>query len=297
MPNTLAHLGIQSIATRGIIRNADIKWIAVGAVLPDVPWIIRRALIKLTPPIDPIDLNLYSAAQSSLVLCLILAGFLACFSQRPKRVFFILALNSFIHLLLDACQKKWGGGVNLAAPLSWTPLNFGYFWPESWPTHLLTLLGLVFMAAVWFRKDWGEVVDLCRPKGFPMIYAAVLLAGYFILPVVFMRQIEFANAFYLATLRKPCQGCPVALDRVLIRKENDTYILKTRSGLRFGIEGQAPNSGTTVSIKGKFSGPATIRIEKLYVHLGISRDIPTYVGLLFFVLIWLRSFWLLRKTA
>jgi hypothetical protein len=174
LPNTLAHFGIQGIATRGLIRNADLKWIVAGAILPDIPWILRRALIKLAPAIDPIDLHLYSTAQSSLVLCLLLAGALACFARHPKRIFIILALNSLIHLLLDACQKKWGEGVILMAPLSWHPRNFGFFWPESWPTHLLTLLGLVYLTAILFRKDWGESIDLCRPRGRALIYAIVL---------------------------------------------------------------------------------------------------------------------------
>jgi hypothetical protein len=81
----------------------------------------------------------------------------------------------------------------------------------------------------------------------------------------------------------------VSLDRALIRKENERYILKTKSGLRYGIEGQTLNYKATVSVQGKFSDPATIRIEKLYKHTGMSRDIPTYAGILLLVLLWFRD--------
>lgn len=103
MPNTLVHLGIQGIATRLMIREADYKWIFTGAILPDIPWILKRAVTTIVPGVDPIDLRLYAIAQSSLAGCLFLAGALAIFSRRPWRVFFILVLNSLIHLLLDAC--------------------------------------------------------------------------------------------------------------------------------------------------------------------------------------------------
>jgi hypothetical protein len=30
MPNTLAHIGVQTLVTRQIIDNADFKWILIG---------------------------------------------------------------------------------------------------------------------------------------------------------------------------------------------------------------------------------------------------------------------------
>ena len=53
MPNTLAHLCVQGIATRSLIKDADLKWIYTGCVIPDVPWILQRvirsAFVNVTP--------------------------------------------------------------------------------------------------------------------------------------------------------------------------------------------------------------------------------------------------------
>ena len=93
--------------------------------------------------IDVFDLRLYTTSQATLFGCVLLSSAFAIISAAPRRVFLILAGNSFLHLLLDACQTKWGGGgVHLFVPVSWMPLNFGLFWPESVLTCALTLFGL-----------------------------------------------------------------------------------------------------------------------------------------------------------
>jgi hypothetical protein len=35
MPNTLAHLGIQGVATLSWLKKADLKWIFIGCIIPD----------------------------------------------------------------------------------------------------------------------------------------------------------------------------------------------------------------------------------------------------------------------
>ena len=73
MPNTLAHLAINGLATRSLIRGANLKWIFLGAIIPDIPWILQR-VVKLVA----VDVNLldhiiigtegdYSFADSGLL--------------------------------------------------------------------------------------------------------------------------------------------------------------------------------------------------------------------------------------
>ena len=47
MPNTLAHLGVQALVTRTLLPRAELRWIALGCVIPDLPWIAQRALRTL----------------------------------------------------------------------------------------------------------------------------------------------------------------------------------------------------------------------------------------------------------
>jgi len=126
MPNTLVHLGVQGLGNRLISDNIDLKWVFLGCVIPDFPWILRRALIALAPGMDLYDVTLYAAVQASLLFCLLLSLVFSVLSARPRLVFGILAANALIHLLLDTIEIKWGNGVFLLAPLSWKPLSFGW---------------------------------------------------------------------------------------------------------------------------------------------------------------------------
>ena len=128
MPNTLAHLGIQGIATRSWFRNADLKWIFIGCVIPDLPWILQRLIWTGLPDIDRYDLRLFATAQSSLFFCLILSVALAALSKRFWKVFIILGINSLLYLLMDALQNKWANGVQFFAPFNWKMTNFDLFW-------------------------------------------------------------------------------------------------------------------------------------------------------------------------
>ena len=40
MPNSLVHFAVQGVVTRSVLRDADIKWVFLGCIIPDVPWII-----------------------------------------------------------------------------------------------------------------------------------------------------------------------------------------------------------------------------------------------------------------
>ena len=106
MPNTLAHIGLQAIVTRAVFRGADLKWVYLGVVIPDLPWILRRAEGVFLPNISAYDARLYATVQSTLVLSLVLCAALACFPIRWRAVFAILALGSLMHLLLDSLQEK-----------------------------------------------------------------------------------------------------------------------------------------------------------------------------------------------
>ena len=80
MPNTLVHLGVQSVSTKAVFKDADFKWIAIGCIIPDVPWIIQRIILVAQTGIDRFDLCQYVTVQASLFCCFILCGFMALFA-------------------------------------------------------------------------------------------------------------------------------------------------------------------------------------------------------------------------
>ena len=143
MPNTLAHIGIQGLATRSIIKDADFKWIIIGCIIPDVPWILQR-LVTIAFNVNLYDLRLYSTVQSSFFFCILLSFLLATLARQYWKVFIILSINSFFHLILDSLQTKWANGVHLFAPFDWHFINFGLFWPENIITYILTGFGFLY---------------------------------------------------------------------------------------------------------------------------------------------------------
>ncbi|HID02690.1 MAG TPA: hypothetical protein EYP18_05730, partial [Desulfobacterales bacterium] len=72
MPNTLVHIAIQTPLTRLGMKEAPLQWIAVGCIIPDIPWIVQR-IFTYFPGIDTLNLRLYTVTQASLIYCLILS--------------------------------------------------------------------------------------------------------------------------------------------------------------------------------------------------------------------------------
>ena len=287
MPNTLAHLGIQALVTRAVIRQAEIKWIWAACVIPDLPWILQRVVRASIPGISPYDLRLYAIAQASLLMCLVLSAALALCSVRPGRVFVILGLGCVLHLLLDAAQTKWANGVHLFAPLSWELLNFGLFWPEDWLSLAFTTLGLAYAVYAWLKlRDKGK--DLCRPQGLRLVVAAGLCLVYAALPLTLMSGAHAANNHYVATLQdiEARPGRPIAFDRNRIILDEDGAWIGAWTGERFAATGTLPAESAKASIMGVFEGPKTVRIIAYHRHPIGLRDLAAYLGLGLFLAWW-----------
>lgn len=289
MPNTLAHLGVQALVTRGVMPGADLKWIYLGCVLPDAPWILQRAVRATFPDVPLYDLRLYVIAQSALFACLLLAGALSCLSVRPGRVFAMLALGSVLHLLMDALQTKWANGVHLFAPLTWEMLNFGLFWPEDLPSYALTALGLGYFVYAWWRLPYGAD-DLVRPRGRRLALGGALVAVYLVLPVALISGPEAADNHFVKTLREVEQrpGRALELDRRPYVKRDGGDVLVTMSREELDVEGPTPEASAEVSIRGRFVDRDTVRILELHVHSSWFRDLSSYLGLGFVLAYWAR---------
>lgn len=288
MPNLLAHFGAQGIASRVAIPRADLRWILLGALLPDLAWILHRGL-RVLPGLDPVDLRAYAIAQSSLALCCLLAGGLGLLSRSPAKVFAILASGSLLHLLLDATQTKWGNGVHLFAPFSWELWNAGWYWPESPPTVALTLLGAVWVAFAWWRAP-GDPIGVRLPRSGARLAAAVaLLLAWLALPVPLSAAVERADAHFVGTLRDPASrsGKPIAFDRVRYERSPSGGFVESWNGERLRVARGAPARSGVISLRGRFTDASTLEIERLHLHAGRARDYPSYVGLLLVLGVWL----------
>ncbi|MFQ5466707.1 MAG: hypothetical protein ACE5DS_01095 [Kiloniellaceae bacterium] len=295
MPNTLAHIGLQGPVSRALLRDADLKWVYLGSIVPDVPWIARRVVVAVWPrispyEISPYDLMSYATVRSSLILCWILAGALASVSTRPRRAFAILALGALLHLLLDPLQTKWANGVHLFAPFSWELLNFGLFWPEGAPSVALTAAGVGYGLWAW-RHVPAAPRELTVPRGRMLALGGLCAVAYLALPLALMSGPEAADNHSVRTLREVAArpGRAVAFDRARFEPAPGGGTLTTFAGEAVRLTGPAvPGTAGTVSIRGRFLDPHTVFVEAAHVHWPWARDMASYLGLGLVLLVWLR---------
>lgn len=288
MPNTLVHFGVQGLATRAVLRDADLRCIFIGCLIPDVPWIVLRSLRAAGLAVDPYDALIYGTIQASLLLCLLLAAAVAACARRPRPVFAMLAGNSLLHLLLDACEKKWGNGVHLAAPFSWKLTSFSLVWPESAIVSILTLVGLGLTLSA-FRRLRQPVRSIARPGPARLLIALALAGVYFVLPLAWLDGPYEADNRYARTMRERRLGVPFELDRVLFDKLPEGDRVRDLVDLEVDAVGNTPPTSGLISVRGVFRDSRTIEIREFRSHPRWSRDTATYVALLLFAALWLAA--------
>jgi len=291
MPNTIAHLGIHSLITRGVMSDADFKWIFVGAVIPDFPFIIKRAITYLPLDVDILDVRLFSIVQASLVFSVLLALLCAQFSSRSRRVFLILLIGVVTHLLLDACQIKWGNGPRMLAPFDWSITNFDLFWPEELPSHLLTAFGVATMVYVSLRPIDEQAYDLIVPDSRRWAVIGILMISYLALPLMFIDDVERYGGGSVDTIRLADRtGHEILLDRARFRNDIAGYSVELFSGqfVDFrGIERDLPEQGK-ISVKGVFTSHDLITAQEYHFNNARFREAISLAGLAVILFYWSR---------
>ena len=288
MPNTLAHFGVQGFLGHRFLAWCDPKWILIGCVIPDLPWIFQRMVRLLALPVDLYDLRLYAICQASLLGCLIIAGALAFLSTHPQKVFGVLAINVLAHLLLDSTQLKWANGVHLFAPFSWELWNLGWYWPESVVTYGLTALGVIYVGVAW-RSAVDQPLIPSLPSARNCLVAGLCLAIYVVFPFAVMSQVEDADNHFIKTLRhaETRVGRAVEFDRVPYFWKKSGGVIKTMSNEFLEVVNNPLQQSALVSIKGRFKASDTIEVEDLHIHSSWFRDAASYMGLVILLIMFL----------
>ncbi len=289
MPNTLAHIGLHGLATKAVFPKVDLKWIYLGAILPDLPWILQRIVRILAPGIDPLDLRLYAIVQASLFFCLILSAGLALFSTFPRQSFIVLGTGSAFHLFLDILQHKWANGVHFFAPISWRLSHFGLVWPESLPTYLVTAFGLGYCLFYW-SASLRSPFPLSFKNKKKVLAGLALLLLYLLVPFALLDGPEAQDNHFVKTLRayEDRPGKIIEMDRADYEHHPKGGTIRTFSGEGFAVEGLQLNDSSAVSIRGVFTEKNRVRVQDYHIHSRF-RDWASYLGLSLIAFIWLIS--------
>jgi hypothetical protein len=259
-----------------LLGRERLLWVIIACILPDLPWIVLTCLLPLEL-FDPYDLRLYCTAQASLLLCLFLSAALACCTKQTGKIFMVLAGNCLLHLVLDALEIKWGNGVHLIAPFSWTMLHNGRLWPEHPLILGLTVIGLLSLLGNW-RSCVAYSTQLCLPGRGKAAIGLLFFGCYLLAPLFFLAQLEEANTYNIHTLRMKDQrpGKPIEFDRVQYFAEQQT--LQTFSGERIIVIGSQPATSGRVSFRGHFLTPTSFTSTSHHYHRD-QRDIASLIGL------------------
>ncbi len=297
MPNTLVHIAIQSPASRIVARDTDPKWIYAACILPDVPWIVQRAVGTLAPAVDPVQLRYYVDAQGSLLGTLVLCAAISLCTRTTVQTFALLGANAVLHLALDALEIKWANGVHLLAPFSWEYINIGLVWPEDPVILVLTLAG-VLVLLVQARESVRRPIGLLVPPA-PRIAAAVaLLLIYLIAPLFLMDGPHEADNHSLKSLSQAEDrtGLYVEFDRARLVKgtEADYIVGITRDSVL--VEGTLSAVPASVSVRGVFISDDVLRVTDFRIHPIGLRDALSIVGLAGVALIWAVSIGRVRSS-
>lgn len=289
MPNTLAHMGIGRMTGQALFRDVDDKWIYIGCIIPDIPWIGQRIIATFYPGINLLDLRLYSIIQSSLFFCLLFSVAVSLLFQRSFQIAVLLGFNCLLHLLLDALQIKWANGIHLFAPFSWKIINYGFFWPESMLTYLLTGFGLAMV--LWHgSRAWQNPVYVLPPAFIRWAISAGLLMTYIVLPFFLFSGPEQADNHYVATLRhiSDRSGRPIIFDRC--QYNPDTQTIRIFTGETIKVTGFKWPNPTTISIKGQFVTKDRIQVRDFHIHRPF-RDASSLLGLALILILWFTAAW------
>ena len=269
-------------------RRLDPRWIYLGCLLPDLPWILRRAVVAFGVSVDPFDLRLYTMAQASLAGTLLLGGALAAATAAPRLVFATLGVNALLHLLLDATEVKWGNGVHLLAPFSWRMTTLDLVSGEGALFLVLGLAGALLVGWEILRPRLPAVgFRLRAPR---LAAAALLLAAYLLAPLPFLGALQASDSYSVKTLREVGErpGRRVGLDRTAFRAEaKGGGTLEIWTGERVRAVGDVPDHDARVSVFGTFLEPDLLRVDRLVEHRA-DRDWPSYLALALLVLLWAR---------
>jgi hypothetical protein len=295
MPNTLAHIGLQTPLTKLGFTTAPLQWIVLGCIIPDIPWILQR-ILRLIPAIDPVDLRLYVIFQASLFSCCILSLAFALLTRKTGFIFLILSLNSLLHLLLDACQIKWGNGVNLLLPFSWHNTNFALIWPEHLITYLLMAIGGIVFITYWVQALKCDLF-LQKPDTIKTICLVFTLVFYITGPFLFIEAAYNADVHYSKTLFNKGEqtGKSVEIDRGNYEQQPQT--IDTYAAKALPLNNPPPVQSGIVSIKGIFDKKGHITVTKYHEHKS-HRDYASYAGLFLVLLLWSQSIIrMIKKTS
>ena len=123
------------------------------------------------------------------------------------------------------------------------------------------------------------------------------MVAYFLLPFAFWHGPYAADNYFIKTLREreTRAGRYIEMDRADYVPHASGDSIKSLVGETIQVAEPARDHAAKVSVKGTFQDVATIRIDQIHTHWPRFRDGASYIGLIWLVALWLKSWWRQRR--
>ncbi len=282
MPDLLTHFG----TTYGLFfpyrMKIDPRLIFLGALLPDLPWIARRVAVQLFGA-DPVAASTYLIPFATPFIALLASALIALFNREPRACFSLVFVPALWHLILDAMQSRLGNGVMFFYPFSFKEYDWQLFWPEDVSSYILLSASVALLLLLPAR---------CRLLPFRLknLGVAALLAAFILLfPIATRQELVRHNVFSLDFITNPegWENRVVNLDRDEIVSDSP-LLIQSVNGRRFElVGGDGLKAGDSVSLRGIYRG-GKIHIQSIHRHRELLRSACSYLGLVFFAVVWLK---------
>jgi hypothetical protein len=123
------------------------------------------------------------------------------------------------------------------------------------------------------------------------LLAGVLVVGYFVFPVLLAPGAEAADVHSVRTLRNRDDrtGRPVTFDRTAFVRIGGEPHLRTFGREQIALVGELPTRPGTVSVRGVFIHPDTLRVEEVHEHGRWPREELSMIGIALILIVWIRA--------
>lgn len=170
MPDLVTHFGTSYLAFRPFPWRVDPRLLFLGALLPDIPWILARVLRPMS--LDPIALYAFLVPFSTPLVVIFLAGLIALLHERRIRCFLTVVIAGLLHIGLDTLQTRPVDGPILFYPFSYRQFSLQWFWPEDAVSYI-AVAGSAIVIVIAMR-------DPIPPMGFRFKNVGTVLASVFL---------------------------------------------------------------------------------------------------------------------
>jgi hypothetical protein len=276
--------------TRALFKTADPRWICLGLLIPDLPWILQRVLLSIPIDIPPYAIRAYVVGMSAPLMCSILSAAIASLFKKWREVFSILLFGSMVHLLLDAVQEKGGLGIPLAYPFYFETFSYPLFSMNGWISVSITFIGLLTTLYILLKPRNYFPFPKWTHEKHRLILCGILVWGYLTIPAMFLEATIRSNVHDTGVISGLLNrtGASVHFDRAHFTPGVVSSIKNSTMPSAVEVVGIDLNAPALVSGKAIFVSENTLEMQSYEAHPRYARFSYTMVGLLAIIAIWIR---------